>query len=88
MKIKKLTINILISFIKIYKFLLSPFFINKCRYLPSCSDYFVECLKVHGIIFGCLLGFKRILKCHPVKFLGGGSGLDLVPKKRKINHGQ
>jgi len=30
-----------------------------------------------------LFCFKRILSCHPIKFLGGGSGLDLVPKKQK-----
>ena len=28
------------------------------------------------------IGIKRILKCHPVKCLGGGSGLDFVPKKK------
>jgi len=28
------------------------------------------------------LGLKRILSCHPIKILGGGSGLDLVPKKK------
>jgi len=36
---------------------------------------------------GGLLGFKRIIKCHPIKFLGGNSGLDLVPKKRDIKNG-
>ena len=30
------------------------------------------------------MGTKRILKCHPVKILGGGSGLDFVPKRRKL----
>ena len=27
---------------------------------------------------------KRILKCHPIKFLGGNSGFDPVEKKWKI----
>tara|TARA_B100002052_G_C15618498_1_gene478613 strand:- start:429 stop:548 length:120 start_codon:yes stop_codon:yes gene_type:complete len=31
---------------------------------------------------GFYLGLKRILSCHPIKFLGGGSGLDYVPKKK------
>ena len=34
-----------------------------------------------------LFGFKRIIKCHPIKILGGSSGLDLVPKKGNIKNG-
>ena len=30
------------------------------------------------------MGFKRILSCHPLKALGGGSGLDFVPKKKNL----
>ena len=55
---------------------------NKCRYLPTCSEYFMDSLKTHGIVKGLYFGFKRILSCHPIKMLGGGSGLDLVPKKK------
>ena len=73
----------LIKLIQIYKFIFSPFLGTKCRYLPSCSDYFIESLEVHGFFNGIMLGTKRIFSCHPIKVLGGGSGLDLVPKKRK-----
>jgi putative component of membrane protein insertase Oxa1/YidC/SpoIIIJ protein YidD len=31
------------------------------------------------------MGFKRILSCHPLKTLGGGSGLDFVPKKKNLS---
>jgi hypothetical protein len=55
---------------------------NKCRYFPTCSEYFIDSLKTHGIVKGLYFGFKRILSCHPIKMLGGGSGLDLVPKKK------
>tara|TARA_B100000700_G_C14769577_1_gene726089 strand:- start:120 stop:308 length:189 start_codon:yes stop_codon:yes gene_type:complete len=61
---------------------------NRCRYLPSCSEYFIESLRVHGILKGINLGVKRILRCHPIKILGGGSGLDFVPKKKEVDHGQ
>ena len=27
--------------------------------------------------------FKRILSCHPIKILGGGSGLDTVPVNKE-----
>tara|TARA_B100000424_G_C22841610_1_gene449111 strand:- start:502 stop:762 length:261 start_codon:yes stop_codon:yes gene_type:complete len=85
---KKLSIKILISIIKAYKFLISPFFFNKCRYLPTCSEYTIESLKTHGLSYGLYLSFKRIISCHPIKFLGGGSGLDLVPQKKGGKDGQ
>ena len=79
--------KILISIIKIYKFLISPFLGNRCRYIPSCSEYFIESLKTHSVLKGLFYGLKRILKCHPIKLLGGGSGLDLVPKKKETKNG-
>ena len=72
---------ILIRLIKGYKFLISPLLGHTCRYMPTCSEYSIEALKTFGFIKGSLLSLKRILSCHPIKFLGGGSGLDLVPKK-------
>ncbi len=80
-------IDIFIFIIKIYKYLLSPLLGNKCRFLPSCSDYFIDSLKVHGFLKGSYYGFKRILKCHPIKLLGGSSGLDFVPKKESDKNG-
>ena len=79
---------LILSLLKAYKFLISPFLGTNCRFLPSCSDYCIECLKEHGFFKGLYLSFKRIIKCHPVKFLGGNSGLDLVPKKRNLKNGQ
>jgi len=29
-----------------------------------------------------MMGTKRILTCHPIKILGGGSGFDPVKKKK------
>ena len=73
----------LISLIKFYKYFVSPLLGQNCRFLPTCSEYFIECLKTHGPAKGFFLGIKRIAKCHPVKILGGSSGIDLVPKKKK-----
>ena len=75
--------NFLILIIKFYKFFISPLFAPSCRYLPSCSDYFIDCLKLNGIFMGCFLGIKRILRCHPIKFLGGSSGVDPAPDLKK-----
>tara|TARA_B100001121_G_C18235387_1_gene410153 strand:+ start:93 stop:377 length:285 start_codon:yes stop_codon:yes gene_type:complete len=71
--------KLLILVIKFYKFFISPLLGSRCRFLPTCSEYFIEALKVYGIIKGSKLGFKRIFKCHPYKKLGGSHGLDFVP---------
>jgi len=74
---------ILIRIIKIYKVFISPFLGHNCRYLPTCSEYFIDSLNEHGVLKGILKGTKRILSCHPIKFLGGGEGFDPVKKKVK-----
>tara|TARA_B100000214_G_scaffold348286_1_gene300253 strand:+ start:81 stop:326 length:246 start_codon:yes stop_codon:yes gene_type:complete len=78
----KIFSNTLIIIIKIYKLILSPILGNNCRYLPTCSEYFIDSLKEFGFLKGCALGIKRILSCHPIKILGGGDGFDPVKKKR------
>ena len=76
--------NILIHLIKGYKFLISPLLGNSCRYLPTCSEYSMEALKTYGLFKGLYLSLKRILSCHPIKFLGGGDGFDPVNKDMKV----
>ena len=74
----------LIKIIKGYKFLLSPLLGNSCRYLPTCSEYSIEALKNYGFFKGMYVSIKRILSCHPIKFLGGGEGFDPVNKDIKV----
>ena len=76
--------NILIKFIKGYKYLISPVLGNSCRYLPTCSEYSIEALKTYGLLKGSYLSLKRIFSCHPIKFLGGGQGFDPVNKDMKV----
>ena len=71
--------KILIFIIKIYQYLVSPLLGSRCRFLPTCSEYFIEALKTQGLTIGIKLGVKRILKCHPFKKLGASSGIDFVP---------
>ena len=80
--------KILIFIIKFYQYFVSPLLGNRCRFLPSCSEYFIEALKTLGLIKGIKLSVKRILKCHPFKKLGGSYGLDFVPvpKNKKENN--
>ena len=80
----KILTLILINLIKGYKYLISPLLGNSCRYFPSCSEYSIEAIKKLGLYGGILKSFKRILSCHPIKFLGGGEGFDPVIKRTKI----
>tara|TARA_B100001769_G_C21724440_1_gene398377 strand:+ start:83 stop:334 length:252 start_codon:yes stop_codon:yes gene_type:complete len=75
---------ILIKFIKGYRFLISPLLGPSCRYFPTCSDYSIEALRNLGFFKGLYMSIKRIISCHPIKFLGGGEGFDPVNKKIKI----
>ena len=76
--------NILIKLIKGYKFIISPFLGQSCRYLPTCSEYSIEALKEVGLSKGTLMSLKRILSCPPIKILGGGDGFDPVKKEMKV----
>ena len=79
----KIFIKAAIFFIKIYKYFFSPLLGNRCRFLPTCSEYFIECFNEYGFFKGFIFGFKRIIKCHPIKFLGGSSGVDPAPDLKK-----
>ena len=77
--INKILTYPLILFLKIYQLFISPIMGQNCRYLPTCSEYTIECLKQFGIIKGTFLSFKRISKCHP----WGNHGYDPVPNNLK-----
>tara|TARA_B100000530_G_C15888477_1_gene460428 strand:- start:767 stop:1006 length:240 start_codon:yes stop_codon:yes gene_type:complete len=71
---------ILIKFIRLYKYLISPLLGNTCRYLPTCSEYSIEALKAHGLFKGIYFSLKRILSCHP----WSTGGFDPVKKEIKV----
>lgn len=50
-----------------------------CRFIPTCSNYMIEAIEIHGVCYGMFLGIKRILRCNP--FCKGG--YDPVPKVRR-----
>jgi putative membrane protein insertion efficiency factor len=82
-------VSILKLLLKIYKLTLSPFLAaltggpgTGCRFVPTCSEYFVEAVKEHGLIAGGWLGLKRLARCHP----WGDSGYDPVPEQLHKHH--
>ena len=71
--------KIAVFLIRLYQKYISPMLGNNCRYTPTCSQYAIEAIQIHGFLYGSWLAFKRILKCNP----WGGHGYDPVPPKKK-----
>ena len=77
----KIFTYLLIGIIKFYRILISPIFVNSCRFEPTCSQYCIDSLKTYGIIKGLLKSAKRIMKCNP--WFGYG-GYDPVKKEKEV----
>ena len=71
--------KLLIRFIKFYQKNISANTSSKCKYFPTCSNYAVEALQIHGFFKGTALAIWRVLRCNP--FSRGG--FDPVPEKKK-----
>ncbi|MFW9611796.1 MAG: membrane protein insertion efficiency factor YidD [Fluviibacter sp.] len=67
--------RILLGLIVVYRYALSPFLGQRCRFHPSCSAYAAEALTRYGALQGSWLALKRVCRCHP--FHPGGH--DPVP---------
>lgn len=70
--------KLLIGLIRFYQKCISPFKLPCCRFTPTCSEYAVEAIKVHGSLKGTALAFCRIIRCNPLC----RGGYDPVPEKR------
>ena len=76
--ISRLLSAILIGCVRIYQMTLSPIIGPCCRFRPTCSNYCIEAIRVHGPFYGSWLTFRRLLRCRPF----GPSGDDPVPPPR------
>jgi putative membrane protein insertion efficiency factor len=61
-----------------YRYAISPYLRPACRHVPSCSQFMLDALKIHGPFTGLIMGTGRILRCRP----GGTHGYDPVPLYR------
>ena len=69
--------RLLVLLLRAYQLGLSPYLGQKCRFYPTCSNYAMEAIGLHGAWRGALLAGKRICKCHPWH----PGGVDPVPPK-------
>lgn len=67
--------HLLLTLVRGYRLLLSPWIGSACRFTPTCSLYAVEALERHGAWRGGRLATRRLLRCHP----GCAGGCDPVP---------
>ena len=80
--LRELFTAVLVASLRLYQWLISPFFPPACRFEPSCSHYAVQAVKLHGPWRGLVLALRRLSRCHPFTWLGGSSGFDPVPPLR------
>ena len=64
--------------LRFYKAYLSMLFAGSCRFEPTCSRFTCEAIEKFGVLPGCWLGLKRLLRCQP---LSRKFGYDPVPEK-------
>lgn len=76
--------TLLLSLIRFYRRRISPLLPPMCRYYPTCSQYAIDAITIHGAFRGSLLTIGRLLRCN-ILFPGG---YDPVPpaKEKKARH--
>ncbi len=72
--------KLLIALIRFYRKCISPLKLPCCRFTPTCSQYAIEAITVHGAFKGTLLAIWRVLRCNPLC----KGGYDPVPPKNKL----
>ena len=78
--------TLLVLLLRGYQLLLSPMLGQNCRFYPSCSNYALEAIRVHGAAKGGLLATKRVCRCHP--WNPGGNDPVPAPTAPAKNHAE
>jgi uncharacterized protein len=69
--------TVLLVLLRAYRFLLSPWVGNSCRFWPTCSLYAMEAIERHGALKGTYMTVTRVARCHPYS----AGGVDEVPAR-------
>ena len=70
--------TIFLAPIRLYQRLVSPLMPARCKYHPTCSEYAVQAIRVHGPMRGVVLAGWRLLRCNPLS----DGGIDRVEDQR------
>ncbi len=72
--------RLLIAALRFYKRWLSPLLGQRCRFVPTCSEYAMTAVERYGALKGSWMAARRIGRCQP--FHPGG--YDPVPERPGI----
>jgi len=61
----QLPMRLLVGLVRLYQVTLGLFIGGHCRFEPSCSNYAIQALRLHGALRGALLAARRVSRCHP-----------------------
>nr|WP_086937704.1 membrane protein insertion efficiency factor YidD [Thaumasiovibrio occultus] len=75
---------LIIGLVRFYRLAISPLLGPRCRFHPTCSEYAIDAIKLHGGIKGSWLAAKRLLRCHPLN----DGGFDPVPPPKTKDRDQ
>ncbi|MCB1120674.1 MAG: membrane protein insertion efficiency factor YidD [Verrucomicrobiae bacterium] len=53
-----------------------------CRFYPTCSEYAIQSINVHGVVKGSFYSVCRLVKCHPLH----PGGFDPIKPDRRACH--
>ena len=75
--IRRLIVLLLECLVRGYQVAISPLLLGHCKFVPSCSDYFIQAIHEWGALRGGWLGIRRIVRCRPFTL----GGIDPVPRR-------
>ena len=67
----------LLTVIRAYRYALSPWIGDVCRFWPTCSEYSLGAIERHGVLRGAWMTLVRLVRCHPYS----AGGVDPVPQQ-------
>jgi len=70
--------RLLVITLRFYRAFISPLLGPRCRFVPTCSQYAIEAIQLHGAFSGTYLTLRRLARCHPLH----AGGFDPVPEKK------
>ena len=74
--------SVIVGLVRVYQWVLSPLLGQRCRFYPSCSQYCIAAVRLHGVVKGLGLAGLRLLKCQPFN----PGGYDPVPQPGARRH--